>query len=122
MLTAAAILLLLIALTHSIGGELFLFRRLPELHPLPAIFGADARRALRACWHTATVLGGGLAMLLLDLASRGPLLAEERLIVKGAAAALLGCSLLWLVVSRGRHIGWIGFLAVAVLCWMAESA
>jgi hypothetical protein len=106
MLTVAALVLVAIALVHSFGGEVYLLRHLPELRPLPSVFGTDARRTLRACWHTATVLGLGLAGLLW----RAP-------VQETVALTLLGCSLLWLVCSRGRHLGWLGFLAVAALAW-----
>jgi hypothetical protein len=118
-LAIAAALLVVMALAHSIAGEVVLLRHLPELRPLPAIFGGDGRRALRACWHTPTVLGGGLAALLWRFSSLAPLAGGERLFVKVTSGAMLGTSLVWLAVSRGRHAGWAGFLAVAVLCWLA---
>jgi hypothetical protein len=39
-----------------------------------------------------------------------------------AAAACLVGSLLVLVGTRGRHPGWLGLLAVAVLVWLARGA
>lgn len=118
-LLAAATLTVLLAAAHSYLGERYILMRLFRRNNLPKLFGGDdfTRRTLRLAWHITSVLALGFAFLLAALASGGSARTEARII----AAASAGSGLLALVVSRGRHLSWIVFFAIAVLAWWGSS-
>ncbi|NNE70552.1 MAG: hypothetical protein HKN29_09355 [Rhodothermales bacterium] len=117
MLTIAAVLIGLTGVAHSYLGERFilipLFRR-----PLPKLFGDDVftRQTLRFAWHVTTVTWWGIAALLLVNAEP----AQTSLRILSATAFV--SFLVALVGSRGKHLSWVVFLAVAVLVWMAAGS
>lgn len=120
--TSAAILAIVVALVHSILGEIMIFRRLRKPgRMIPTDGGERLRgsnvRILWASWHVLTVFGLGMAMMLLRLASSART-EEHDFIAQAIAVSMLGGSLLVLVGTRGRHPGWIGLLGVAVLVWL----
>lgn len=124
--TAAAILAIVVALVHSILGEIMVFRRLRKPGRVIPTDGGDRLlgsnvRILWASWHVLTVLGLGMAAMLLRLASSART-AEHDFIAQAIALSMLGGSLLVLVGTRGRHPGWIGLLGVAVLVWLGVRA
>lgn len=116
---AAAVLLLVIGLVHSLLGERLIFRRMRAGGLIPTQGGPVLRQAhvriLWASWHIVTVLGWGLAAMLFWLAdaSAAPLAASP--LVQALALALLLSAALVLVGTRGRHPGWLGLLAAAGL-------
>jgi hypothetical protein len=127
-------LALLLGLLHSVMGELLLFRRLtrdglPPLAPFSLIevrkmglTGSPdlARRTLRFTWHLPTVLGGGLGAVLLRLSwpdSPGDQLA---FVESAAALSFLASALIVLFCTRGKHPGWVAFLAIAILFWLGR--
>jgi hypothetical protein len=115
-LLLAALLTVAIGATHSWLGE----RRL--IGPLldPATRGgmlegsAFARQVLRFAWHLTTIAWWGFAALLVAYArtdggaGSGPALA-----IIAAIFAVTG--LIILATSRGRHLAWPVFLAMAAL-------
>ncbi|MDN3544892.1 hypothetical protein QWZ02_10605 [Kinneretia asaccharophila] len=116
---AAAVLLLIIGLVHSLLGERLIFRRMRAGGFIPTQGGPVLRQAhvriLWASWHIVTVLGWGLAAMLFWLAdaSAAPLAASP--LVQALALALLLSAALVLVGTCGRHPGWLGLLAAAGL-------
>jgi hypothetical protein len=120
--TAAAILAIVVALVHSILGEMMIFRQLRKPGRVIPTDGGERLtwpnvRILWASWHVLTVFGVGMAAMLLRLAS-SPRTAEHDFIAQVIAVSMLGGSLLVLVGTRGRHPGWIGLLGVAALVWL----
>ena len=117
MLLIAAALLVLIGLAHSYLGEKYILIRLFR-RPLPKLFGDDwfTRNTLRFAWHITTVAWLGFAALLvlahLGVATRGNVL-------DAIAATFLLTATISLVASKGKHLSWIVFGAVAILCFMA---
>jgi hypothetical protein len=117
-LLAAAGLTALLAVAHSYLGERYLLTRLFRRGGLPELFGGIefTQRTLRFAWHLTSVAWMGLAALLTALAvsqnGAGP--TEVRLI--SVTFALSG--VLALVGSRGRHLSWVVFLAIAGLAWL----
>ena len=93
-----------------------LFRR----ENLPRLFGSDwfTKRTLRFAWHLTSVAWLGFAALLAMLADAAPPSRQALLAV--VAATFLLTSLIAAVASRGRHLSWPVFLAVAVLAWLAR--
>lgn len=120
MLLAAAIVIALTALAHSILGERYILTRLFR-RPLPKLFGSDefTRQTLRFAWHLTTVTWLGIAWLLVDL-YRGEFSADRTL---SALAATTGaCGLITFGATRGKHLAWVAFAVVALLCWLSRGS
>ncbi|MGQ0710257.1 MAG: hypothetical protein ACT4NV_10960 [Rhodoferax sp.] len=116
-LLAAAALTVFVGLAHSVVGEWLVWRR----HTLRTALGRQWG-IVWASWHLATVLGAGLALVLVWLAQQAPTglagspyLAPARAI---AAASALSAALV-AFATRGRHPGWLGLGGVALLVWLA---
>ena len=117
MLFVAAILTVAIGMAHSLLGERYILKRLFR-QPLPPLFGSDefTRKTLRFAWHITTLAWFGFAVLLilvfLDRASAN--------VVTATIAATFGLTgLVALIASRGRHLSWIVFGTIALLCLLA---
>ena len=121
LLTAAAALCAAVALTHSYLGERYVLIRLFRRTDLPHLFGSDlfTRRTLRFAWHLTSVAWLGFGALLLAAArgeaGTGP--AGLRLVAGTFAAS----ALVTLAGSRGRHLAWLVFAAIAVLAWLGAG-
>lgn len=117
MLLVAASLIVFIGLVHSVLGERYILIRLFR-QPLPKILGDDSftRQTLRFAWHLMTVTWYGLAFVLVlihyESASRTNLL--YAVAVTFAITALTA-----LIASRGRHLSWIVFGAIAIICYLS---
>ena len=133
-LRLAAGLVLLLALVHSVLGERYIVIRLLRRPNLPKLFGSDVftKRTLRFAWHLTTLAWCGFAALLLAIAPEVPSLDSTALEVatpmgvasvsRRTVAAIVGATCVMSAVatavgSRGRHLAWIVFLAIAVLTW-----
>jgi hypothetical protein len=116
-LVLAAVLAVLIAIAHSYLGERYILIRLLRRENLPKLFGGTqfTKNTLRFAWHLTSVAWVGLAAALVVLAeSEGvsaPRLARVVSVTFGVSA------LLALIGSKGRHLSWIVFLAIALLTW-----
>lgn len=120
LLTLAALLIFLTGLAHSWLGERYLLRRLFRRDQLPAVLGSTAFTAgtLRFVWHLLTVVWWGLAALVM-LALQGPLDSRTVLQMLGGIAAV--SAVFPLVFTRGRHLSWLAFLAIAGLLWLGAG-
>jgi hypothetical protein len=112
-------LAIIVTLVHSVLGEVLLISRLTA-DGLPALGGSKefARRTLRFSWHLCTAFGLGLAAILLRLAWPS---SESTDLAFGKTAIALSClaaSLIALIISRGKHPGWIALFGVAILTWL----
>jgi hypothetical protein len=119
LLFAAACLILLVGAAHSYLGERYILVRLFRRADLPKIFGSDlfTRQTLRFAWHLTTVSWWGTsALLVLAASSRSGTVALGEI---GAvvAATSLASAVVAFAGSRGRHLSWIAFLAIAALAW-----
>ena len=113
----AAALVVLLALAHSCLGERYILVRLLRRENLPRLFGGTefTKRTLRFAWHLTSLAWLGLAALLALLALSRPVSPEH---VAGVVAATFGLSgIVALAGSKGRHLAWIVFLAIAALVW-----
>ena len=112
MAEAALVLAVLLAAANSFLGERYILMRLFRRDDLPKLFGGTAftTRTLRFAWHLTSVAWLGLAAALLAPAR----VAEVVALTFGISglAALAG--------SRGRHLSWIVFFAIAALAWAAR--
>lgn len=116
---AAGVLAFVIGLVHSVLGERLVFRRMRAKGFIPTNGGQVLRephvRILWASWHVVTVLGWCIAVALLWLAHPSNAQLVQSTVSKAIVAALLGSSVLVLVGTKGRHIGWMGLLTAALL-------
>ena len=121
MLIAAASLCFLIGLAHSVLGERFILMRLFRNGTLPKLFGDHwfTRQTLRFAWHVTSVIGWGFGVLLLLAAQPEQDLRQGLLLTTAATFAI--CGLLALGYTRGRHLSWVVFFAVAVLATAAAD-
>jgi hypothetical protein len=121
LLLAAAVVTFLLGLLHSTLGEALLLRHIPRVQGLPAILGNDdfPKRTLRWTWHVTTLLGWACALILGRFAYLPGLDALERFVVQTISACLFLCAAVAFLGSRGKHAGWFGFFAAAVLSWLA---
>ena len=121
-LAAGAGLTTAIAAAHSWLGERYLIGRLLKRGDLPRLFGGDAftKRTLRFAWHLTTVAWLGLAAIMLVLGT-APAHAGVRLLGLTLAAIFLVHALVALIGSRGRHLSWLVFLAIALAVWLGTQ-
>ena len=103
---------------HSYLGERYILMRLLRRGDLPRLFGSDlfTRRTLRFAWHLTTVAWWGLAALLL-VAARSPDPISRTALGGIVAGTFLASALVTLLGSRGRHLAWVVFLAIAAGAW-----
>ena len=116
-LTAAA-LTLLVAGAHSYLGERYILIRLFRRDDLPKLLGSAefTKQTLRLAWHITSVAFIGLAAVLNLLPPTGR--GSPSLPAQAIAATFAASGIVALVGSRGRHLAWIAFCAVAALaCW-----
>ncbi|MEQ1613558.1 MAG: hypothetical protein ABL904_12455 [Hyphomicrobiaceae bacterium] len=122
--TAAAILAFLVGLFHSVLGEVMIFASFRQGGLIPSNGGGLLResnvRILWASWHLLTVLGWGMAVILLALAMPGLQSPAQAIIVPAIALSMLLGSALVAIGTKARHPGWIGLLGVAVLVWLGR--
>jgi hypothetical protein len=118
LLAVAAGLIVAVAVAHSWLGERYIIVRLLRRDDLPSLFGADTftRRTIRYAWHLTTVAWLGLAAALLVVEAPVAASSVGRGVVLTVGATFVASAFLALVTTRGRHLSWIVFLAVAVLC------
>ncbi|HEX7152779.1 MAG TPA: hypothetical protein VF618_14915 [Thermoanaerobaculia bacterium] len=119
-LVIAAVLTAFLGIAHSYLGERYILMRLFRRGNLPELFRRHefTRRTLRLAWHIMSVLAFGFAALLVVLASS--VAAEElRTIGRIIAVTFALCGVMSLVISRGRHLSWVVFFAIAALVWFA---
>lgn len=121
-LAAGAVLAFGVGLAHSVLGERYILVRLMR-RDLPKLFGADTftKRTLRFAWHLTTVAWWGFAA---QMAWAAGVLSHE----EGAARAALLQPIAWTFLvsaivtaaaSRGRHLAWPVFAAIAACAWLA---
>ena len=116
-LLIAAGLATLLAAAHSYLGERHILIRLFRRDDLPKVLGGAefTKQTLRFAWHITSIAWLGLASLIVVLASSpdATQVTQARLIAGvfgfSGMAALLG--------SRGRHLSWVVFFAIAALVW-----
>lgn len=120
LLYLAAALMALTGLAHSVLGERYILMRLFRRDNLPALFGGTAftTGTLRFAWHLLSVAWWGIAALVLQAATQ-PL--DTRTVLQAVAAVAAVSGLLPLFFTRGRHLSWLVFFAVAALLWAAAA-
>ena len=116
-LLIAAGLATLLAAAHSYLGERYILIRLFRRDNLPRLLGGVefTKQTLRFAWHITSIAWLGLASLIVVLAlSPG---ATQRTQAQLIAAVFALSGMAALLGSRGRHLSWVVFLAIAALVW-----
>ena len=115
-LLLAASLTVTIGLVHSWLGEVRLIG--PLLHPATRSGLLEksrfARQVLRFAWHLTTIAWWGTAAVLALLAF-GPLAGNSGAVLIALSVTFAVTGAVALVTSRGRHLAWPVFLAIAGL-------
>lgn len=119
-LITAAGLALLLGVAHSVLGERYILRRLFRRPDLPKLFGSDwfTRRTLRFAWHLTSLAFWGLGAILV-LAAVGDAETFRRGAVLAVATTFLASAIVAAGATRGRHLSWVVFLAIAILALLA---
>lgn len=121
-LVTAAALVIFIAAVHAILGERYIIIRLWRQDDLPKLLGSDlfTKRVLRFAWHLTTVAWFGFAVILLLSADQDGWM-NPAPILNVIGITFLLSALLSLVITRGRHLSWIVFLAITVIAWLGSQ-
>ena len=116
-LLVAATLVVALVVAHSYLGERYILIRLFRRNDLPKLLGGAefTKQTLRLAWHITSVFGLGFAGLLAVLAWSGDVAGNLLAQIIAATCALSG--VVALVGSRGRHLSWVVFFAIAALTW-----
>ena len=95
----AAALIALLAIAHSIIGELRLIGPIAARDDLPRLYGTTAftGATLRFAWHVTSLLALGVAVVLVELAAG----ADVGLLAATIGWTLIACGMLPLIFTRG---------------------
>ncbi len=119
---AASAVAFLVGLIHSVLGEVTIFARMRAGGVVPSAGGqlllGRHVRILWASWHALTVFGWGFAGILIWLSLPPSPAAGQAFLPQVIAATMLASGVIVAVGTKGRHPGWIGLLAVAILTWL----
>jgi hypothetical protein len=112
----AAVLAFAIGAAHSWLGERYILIRLFRSQNLPRLFGSDwfTRRTLRFAWHLTTLAWWGFGAILVA-ATRASATEFRQGALLIIAVTFFASAVVSAMASRGRHLSWIVFLAIAVL-------
>lgn len=115
-LMLAAAFAVVLGVVHSWLGERRLIGPLldPDRREGLLAHSAFARNVLRFAWHLTSVAWWGMGAVLAVLAM-APLDLQGKLAVAVVAVTFLVTGVLILVTSRGRHLAWPVFVAIAGL-------
>ena len=118
-LLVAAILTFAIGLAHSYLGEKYILIRLFR-QPLPKLFGDDhfTRQTLRFASHLTSIAWFGFGVLLV-LLYLGDISRSSLLNVVGTTFAITALTVL--LASRGKHLSWLVFGAVSIICYVSAA-
>ncbi len=121
MLLIATFLLLIIGVIHSFLGEKYLLIRLFRRDNLPKLLGSDwfTKRVLRFAWHLTTLAWWGFAAILFVFANPSVDIHREVLIIIAVVFALSG--LVSFSFTRGKHLSWLLFFTIAVICFVVAN-
>lgn len=115
-LLVASILTVGVGLVHSWLGEVRLIGPLVAPGKRLGILekSAFARGVLRFAWHLTTVAWWGFAAILVVLAQT-PVTGQGRIVLMAIALMFAMTGMIALIASRGRHLAWPVFMAIAGL-------
>ena len=117
---SAGALMIVIGAIHSLLGERLIFRRMRAVGVMIPTNGGQLLREphvriLWASWDLATVMGVGLAFVLFWLAQPSTKNLNQSWPAMAIAGSIIASASVVLIGTKGRHPGWAGLLAAAVL-------
>lgn len=114
MLYAAAAMLVILALGHSILGERFVLRAVLANDQLPPLLGRVefTRAIIRYAWHIMSIFALGFAAVLVLVALGSPTPA----LLAAMGVTFLAAGAFPLIRTRGRHVAWVLLIGAGVLC------
>ena len=122
-LLIAAVVLFSIGVMHTVVAEWKGERRLVWQITQLTLFDSDdakdllAKRIVRLAWHLTSLIWCSCAVVLAYIAfveASGPVIVVVRIL----ASVFLLHSALSLIIVRGRHASWLGFLIVSVFSFL----
>lgn len=124
-LVGAAVLAGGTAIAHSYLGERYILIRLFRRTDLPHLFGSDlfTRRVLRFAWHLTSVAWLGFGAILAAAGGVPGIAAvpADVTLLRYISLTFVVTAAITLVGSRGRHLAWIIFLAIAAGAWLGAG-
>lgn len=117
----AAVLAVGVGIAHSYLGERYILIRLFR-RELPPLFGSDVftKRTLRFAWHLTSVAWWGFAAIL-GVFAAGEEASARQVVLRIIAVTFAAHAAVTGGASRGRHLAWPVFLAIAVISWLAAG-
>ena len=118
----AAMLTLILALAHSVLGELLLLRKLAK-DQLPPLLGSNdfTLRTLRTVWHVTTAFGLGFGVILLYFSLTASPGDGLEFVKKTTTFSILLSSLILGFGTKGKHPGWLVLFVIAVFAWLGTA-
>lgn len=103
---------MVLAALHSYLGERYTIIRLLR-RELPHLFGSDVftKQVIRFAWHLTSVVWFGLGVYLIALEQSWP--SPIRIL----AITFFVSGLLPIYFTKGKHLSWVFFFAIAALLW-----
>lgn len=121
----ASILCFIVALIHSVLGEILVFKRMrtkglvpTEAHP---ILKERHVRILWASWHIVTIFGWGFGAILLLRAQSNSFATIEYYVLNIIVISMFISGLLVLYSTKARHPGWVGLLLISLFTWLGVN-
>ena len=126
-LLSASSLIFILAIAHSVLGEIKILRHLKNVNDLPVLNGIPllwkntnaTKLTIRMVWHLATVLAFCIATILFQLSLLTTLTLTETYLVITIGISMLVSCIVSFAFTKGNHASWIAFLVIGVLCVMA---
>jgi hypothetical protein len=118
-LITGAILAVLISVVHSYLGERYILTRLFRRTELPHLFGSDrfTRQTLRFAWHLSSIAWIGLGGIMISFTYADPV-QSRRVAIQILSFTFFIHAIITAFATRGRHLAWIVYLAIAIVCWL----
>ena len=121
MIEIAAILCFVVGLIHSVLGERYILIRLFRRDNIPHLFGSDyfTKGTLRFVWHITTFAWWGFGYLLWLISTSQDISSQSVLYVISAVSLFSG--IFSFGFTKGRHLSWLVFVAIAGLTYYAAN-
>lgn len=121
MLEVAATLCFMIGLIHSYLGERFILIHLLRGDKVPHLFGSDyfPKRTLRFGWHITSFAWCGFGYLLWEIAAGQENLSQT--VLNTVCAVFFLSGVFSFGFTKGKHLSWLVFWAIAGLTFYAKT-
>ena len=119
-LVASGILTILMAIAHTVAGEMLILIPLQKAEGLPAVRGSirTTKATLRFTWHVTSVFGIGIAFIFFYYSGLTEFNPEQIYILRILSLTFLVSFVVAIVGSRARHPSWAVFIFVSILTWL----